>query len=83
LPSVTANRESVEAGLLISYGPNLDENFRRAATYVDKIVKGARAGDLAIEQPTTLELCINMKTAKSIGITVPQSILLRADRVIE
>jgi putative ABC transport system substrate-binding protein len=83
LPSVSQIREFVEAGGLISYGPNLAEQFRRAATYVDKIFKGAKPGDLPVEQSTNFELLINGRTAKALGLTIPQSLLLRADRVIE
>lgn len=83
MPSVFATRENVEAGGLMSYGANLAENYRRAATYVDKILKSAKPGDLPVEQPRTFELVINMKTAKALGLKIPQSILLRADRVIE
>ena len=82
MPSVFASREDAEAGGLMSYGPNTREVFRRAATYVDKILKGAKPGDLPIEQATTLELVINLKAAKSLGLTIPQSLLVRADEVI-
>ncbi len=68
---------------MMSYGPDFSENFRRAATYVDRILKGANPGDLPIEQVTRVSLIINRKTAQSLGVKVPQSILLRADRVIE
>jgi len=83
LPTIFFIREAVEAGGLMSYGQNILEQFYRAATYVDKILKGAKPGDLPVEQPTQFELVINLKTAKALGITIPQSILLRADRVIE
>ena len=83
LPSIFANREYAEAGGLMSYGQNQLDIYRRAATYVDKILKGAKAADLPIEQPTKLELVINLKTAKALGLTIPQSLLLRADEVIQ
>jgi putative tryptophan/tyrosine transport system substrate-binding protein len=83
LPSVFAARESVVAGGLMSYGPSLPDLFRRAATYVDKILKGAKPADLPMEQPMKFELVINLKTAKALGITLPPSLLLLADEVIQ
>jgi putative ABC transport system substrate-binding protein len=73
----------VEAGGLASYAPNFPAMFRRAASFVDRILRGARPGDLPVEQPTTFELTVNVKTAKALGVTVPPSVLLQADRVIE
>ena len=83
LPSMVSSRDRVDAGGLMAYGPNLAELWRHAATYVDKILKGAKPGDLPIEQPTKFELVINLKTAKALGLAIPQSLLLRADEVIQ
>jgi putative ABC transport system substrate-binding protein len=83
LPTIFAEREFVEAGGLMSYGPSVPRNFHRAAAYVDKIFKGTKPADLPVEQPTSVELVINLKTAKALGLTLPQSLLLRADELIE
>jgi putative ABC transport system substrate-binding protein len=83
LPALFPEREVAEAGGLIAYGPSIPASFQRAAAYVDKILRGAKPADLPVEQPTTFELVVNLQTARAIGVTIPTSILLRADEVIE
>jgi len=82
LPTIYSDRRFADEGGLLSYGTNWTNHWRRAATYVDKILRGAKPGDLPIEQPTQFELVVNLKTAKALGLTIPESILLSADRVI-
>jgi putative ABC transport system substrate-binding protein len=83
IPTMDEEKAYTEAGGLISYGPDFADNFRRAAEYVEKILKGAKPADLPVQQPTKFELVINLKTAQALGITIPQSLLLRADEVIQ
>jgi putative ABC transport system substrate-binding protein len=83
VPAISSTKEFAEAGGLMAYGINLGENFRRAATYVDKILKGTKPADLPVEQPTKFELVINLKTAKALGLTIPPALLARANEVIQ
>jgi len=83
LPTVYTSRDFVDVGGLMTYGPSLADSFRRAAAYVDKILKGAKPADLPVEQPTKFELVINLKAAKALGLTIPPSLIQRADQVIE
>lgn len=83
LPAIYCYREFPESGGLMSYGPNVADEFRRAAGYVKRILEGAKPGDLPIEQPTRFELLINMKAAKALGLSIPQALLLRADELIQ
>ena len=83
LPTMAVQREFAEAGGLMAYGANIRDVFRRAATFVDKILKGTKPADLPVEQPTKFELAINLRTAKALGLTIPPSLLLRADEVIQ
>jgi putative ABC transport system substrate-binding protein len=83
LPSVVGFPEFVEAGGLISFGPNYPALWRRSAEFVDKILRGAKPADIPVEQPTKFDLVLNLKTAKTLGLAIPESLLLRADEVIE
>jgi len=82
LPAMFRNRADVEAGGLMAYGPNFSDIWRRAALYVEKLLKGAKPGDLPVEQPTKYELVINLKTAQALGLTIPPTLLFQADEVI-
>jgi len=83
LPTISGVREYVEAGGLMSYGPNFPDLFRRAADYVDKILRGANPADIPVEQPTKFDLIVNLTTAKALGLDIPTTVLARADEVIE
>jgi len=83
LPAISVWSSFTEAGVLMAYGPSLPDLFRRAAVHVDKILRGANPGEIPVERPTKFELIINLKTAKALGLTIPQTLLLRADQVIE
>jgi putative tryptophan/tyrosine transport system substrate-binding protein len=83
LPTVYAEKPYAEAGGLISYGPNVPDMFRRAADFADKILRGAKPSDMPVEQPNTFELVVNLKTAKLLGLTIPQTLIATADEVIE
>jgi putative ABC transport system substrate-binding protein len=82
LPAIFPNREIADAGGLMAYGPDINENYRRAAVYVDKLLKGTKPQELPVEQPMKFEFVVNLKTAKQIGVSIPPNVLVRADRVI-
>src|SRR5262249_16740400 len=83
LPVISQYAELTEAGGLVAYGPNIPDIYRRAAVYVDKILKGPKPAELPIEQPTKIQLVINLKAARALGLTIPQSVLLRADQIMQ
>jgi putative ABC transport system substrate-binding protein len=83
LPAISFSADFAEVGGLMSYGPSITDAYRRAASYAVRVLKGAKPGDLPVEQPTVFELVVNLKAARALGLKVPQSVLLRADRVIE
>jgi ABC-type uncharacterized transport system substrate-binding protein len=83
LPSIYGTKDYADAGGLMAFGPNVVDQWRRAATYVDKILKGARPGDLPVQQPTKFELVINLQTAKTLGLTIPSALLQRADHIVQ
>ena len=83
IPTVGHDQSLAVDGVLLTYGPSIADSYRRAAVYVDKILRGAKPADIPVEQPTRFELVVNLKTAKALGLTIPQTLLLRADQVIQ